>query len=441
MSKKAFLSVLLTLLIVFGGLHLAENLQGKEWSTCAGASGDDWTMFHHDPAHTGTTTGSAPMKPVSLWNYTEGLYTSSTLSSSAVVVNGVVYAGSFRNPNEASGNIYAFDAYTGTKIWTYATDTYVQSASAVSENTLFIGVGSDVYALNALTGAKVWSSQTGGVVAPTIVNGIVYVGSLDGNLYALDSSTGLKIWNYTTGSGINSSPAFADGVVYVGSYDNNVYAINASTGTKVWNYTTYGSVTSSPAVSDGVVYVVSRDFRLAIGDENLYALNASTGNQVWKYTFNPSLTRGIATSPAVAYGAVYAGSEDGNVYAINASTGKKIWDFDTGYRVVSSPAVAEGVVYIGSGLGAVYALNASTGVTIWVFDTDNEVNASPAIADGILYVGSKDGAFYAIGEHMSNDYKLFSVLWVTATVILVAVVGIGLLVYFKKRRHQTSFAS
>jgi hypothetical protein len=37
MPKKPFLSALLIALIVFGGLPLAENLQGKELHTCAGA--------------------------------------------------------------------------------------------------------------------------------------------------------------------------------------------------------------------------------------------------------------------------------------------------------------------------------------------------------------------------------------------------------------------
>ena len=54
-----------------------------------------------------------------------------------------------------------------------------------------------------------------------------------------------------------SSPAVVDGVVYVGSDDGNVYALNASSGAKLWNYTTGGDVYSSPAVVGGVVYVGS----------------------------------------------------------------------------------------------------------------------------------------------------------------------------------------
>jgi outer membrane protein assembly factor BamB len=41
----------------------------------------------------------------------------------------------------------------------------------------------DVYALNAKTGSKLWSYATGGFVdgSPVVANGVVYVGSADSN--------------------------------------------------------------------------------------------------------------------------------------------------------------------------------------------------------------------------------------------------------------------
>ena len=104
-------------------------------------------------------------------------------------------------------------------------------------------VGSDdhnVYALNASTGAKLWSYTTGALVSssPAVANGVVYVGSWDRNVYALNASTGAKLWSYTTGELVDSSPAVANGVVYVGSYDHNVYALNANTGALLWSYAT-----------------------------------------------------------------------------------------------------------------------------------------------------------------------------------------------------------
>jgi len=55
-----------------------------------------------------------------------------------------------------------------------------------------------------------WSS-------PTIVDGIVFVGSNDGNLYAVDAATGEEHWRFETGDKIRSSPTVVDGTVYIGS--------------------------------------------------------------------------------------------------------------------------------------------------------------------------------------------------------------------------------
>ena len=46
---------------------------------------------------------------------------------------------------------------------------------------------------------------------------------------ALNASTGALLWRYATGGDVQSSPAVANGVVYVGSSDGNVYALNAGT--------------------------------------------------------------------------------------------------------------------------------------------------------------------------------------------------------------------
>jgi outer membrane protein assembly factor BamB len=63
----------------------------------------------------------------------------------------------------------------------------VLSSPALANGVVYIGSEDDsVYALNAATGAKLWSYKTGNQVfsSPTVVNGVVYVGSGDGNMYA-----------------------------------------------------------------------------------------------------------------------------------------------------------------------------------------------------------------------------------------------------------------
>jgi len=63
----------------------------------------------------------------------------------------------------------------------------VLSSPAVANGVVYVGsFDNNVYALNAKTGAKLWSYTTGSYVwsSPVVVNGTVYVGSYDGNVYA-----------------------------------------------------------------------------------------------------------------------------------------------------------------------------------------------------------------------------------------------------------------
>ncbi|MGA8493080.1 MAG: PQQ-binding-like beta-propeller repeat protein [Terriglobales bacterium] len=280
--------------------------------------------------------------------------------------------------------------------WTFTTAGYVNASPAVADGVVYIGSNDgNLYALNASTGAKLWNFTTKLEInsSPAVANGTVYVASNDGNLYALNASNGAKLWSFAGDP--TSDPTVASGVVYMGG-GNNVYALNAKTGAELWSFTTGYQVSSTPAVSNEVVYIGSQD-------TNLYALNATTGAKIWSFTTPAS----IQSPPTVADGVVYIGSTNGRLYALNANTGAELWSFATGDRVFCSPALANGVVYVvASDSGYVYALNARTGAELWDFYAGGFVYSSPAVANGVLYVGSESNNVYAVNA--STGAELWS---------------------------------
>jgi outer membrane protein assembly factor BamB len=297
MTLKMLLLCLVAILMLS-----AVNTPAKTHAT---SETDWWPMFHHDPAHTGYSTSTAPNTNNTLWSYK----TVSAVYSSPAVVDGKVYIGS------SDGYIYCLDADTGSKIWSYKTGDYVPSS-------------------------------------PAVASGKVYVGSEDGYIYCLDADTGSEIWSYKTEGWVWSSPAIADGKVYVGSHsDGYIYCLNADTGFKIWSYKPKACVFSSPAVVDGKVYVGS-------DDSNIYCLDADTGSMIWSYKTGDYVGW---SSPAVVDGKVYIGSYDFNIYCLDADTGFKIWSYMTEQGVQSSPAVVDGKVYVGSTDGYVYAFETTTG--------------------------------------------------------------------------------
>ena len=132
---------------------------------------------------------------------------------------------------------------------------------------------------NASNLVLAWSASVGyAYSSPSVVNGVVYIGSENHHFYAFNATTGVLLWSYTSGDIIDPSAAVVKGVVYIGSADNNMYALNASTGTLIWSSTLGGRIVgSSPTVVNNIVYV-------GASDDKLYALYAPTGALLWTYT-------------------------------------------------------------------------------------------------------------------------------------------------------------
>jgi outer membrane protein assembly factor BamB len=244
--------------------------------------------------------------------------------------------------------------------------------------------------------------------APTVANGVVYVGVLSAvntfppylpnpppynpndnwsDFYAFNASNGAVIWDYKdpSASYFVSSSVVADGIVFFcrGPNENGIIkALNASTGVLLWNFTVNGGI-SSPTEANGVVFIV--------GDRNIYALNATNGDKIW------DASNYGGTSPIIVNGVLYMGSSvDSNLNALNASNGERIWNYTAENRP-ATPAVASGVVYFSAGQN-IYALNAATGIKLWNYSTKvvlsnygygmNYEFSSPTFANGILYVFS-----------------------------------------------------
>lgn len=270
--------------------------------------------------------------------------------------------------------------------WEFQTTSAIFSSPAIVDGVIYVGsLDGSMYALGSNSGPAHWQFTTGAGIlsSPAVADGIVYFGSEDTNLYAVDAATGREVWRFATSAEVSSSPAVVDGVVYVGGMDTYVYAVDAKTGDEIWKVR-IGPAFSSPAVVDGVVYIGAA--------QSVFALNAATGEEVWTVpTGGP-----IESSPAVVGDTVYIANDVGFVLAVNRETGEERWRFQAGDAVISSVAVAEGKVFFGSNDQNVYAVDAETGQQVWIYATGDQVLSSPAVADGVVFVGSFDGFIYGL---------------------------------------------
>jgi polyvinyl alcohol dehydrogenase (cytochrome) len=322
--------------------------------------------------------------------------------------------------------------------------------------------------INATTVSRLnvrWFFSTGSGTAavsasPSVVEGVVYVGSWNGTMYALDAFSGHPLWTFNINDpnpgdrngfpGIQSSTAVADGVVYFGGADANVYALDALTGALRWkrplgnpDTSVEGThVWSSPAVFHGKVYVGKASHLDAPCVRGaVIALDAATGAEVWR--FDPLPERICATDTrqpcttdtdcsggsCVPFLVCRSGSGEQTQSQLCASdadcTAPATCQRPLGGGVTSSPAIdtGKGALYVsvgdcvGSGntgfAESLVALDAETGTLRWAFTPISSGNlqdldfvASPNVftvpngtrSTPVVGAGNKNGVYYAVDQ-------------------------------------------
>lgn len=253
-----------------------------------------------------------------LWRYGA----SGGISSSPVInpQDGSLYFGT------EDAKLYALET-TGSLKWSSSLDEEIWASPAISNNVLYIAtLGGIVYALDASSGAKKWSydTQQDSITGSPVIDEnskTLFVGTESGIMYALNTNDGTVKWTYTTGAEIMSTPAIDtetdSNALYLGAGDGNLYALDISTGKLKWKYKTEGAIFSSPAIDkNGIIYFGSSDSRI-------YSINKK-GTKQWSYT-----TKGeVYSSPSIdSSERLFIGSFDGYIYAIGKKNTALTADF------------------------------------------------------------------------------------------------------------------
>lgn len=260
----------------------------------------------------------------------------------------VVYKGTMYLP-DVRGNVFAFDAQTGERLWYYKPKFPKGFAAALQANR---GVA--------------------------LGDGKVFVAQNDGSIVALDASTGRVRWktqvdDWKLGYFFTSAPAYADGRLFVGESggdfgaDSKVLALNAKTGRVLWRfhviprkpqfgwqtwpakraYLGGGAVWATPVVDSklGLVYfgvgnpVPYNGADRGPGDElfteSILALHMGNGAYAWHFqeVHHDNWDYDAAANPLVAFDlkikgrlrhAIAGVGKTGWVYILDRRTGKPI---------------------------------------------------------------------------------------------------------------------
>ncbi len=382
-----------SLIVIIGSVLLIVSLLGHA-PTYATGSAADWTTYLHDPGHSGFNSTETILNPSSasqlkaLWTINEG----STISTQAVVANGLIYWGSWDGFEHAT-NLDGSQAWVtklgtapsncGATLGVLSTATVASvSINGTPTSVVFVGSGNDtLYALNASTGAILWQTSLGtpGTQvlwnSPVLYNGSIYIGIasndcplVQGQVFQLNATsgaiqntfnvvpngcTGAGVWGSVTIDANNGTLYFATGNGGSCSQpETNAVAIvqlNAS------NLAFMNSWQIPPAqqVSDSDFGSTPTLFTATIGGSIHRLLGVANKNGNYYAFDEASISAGPVWTVAVAQGGSAPEFGDGSI-------SPSAWD-GTNLYVGGGKTTING----GSCSGGLRALNPATGAIVW----------------------------------------------------------------------------
>lgn len=239
-------------------------------------------------------------------------------------------------------------------------------------------------------------TNRGQEATPLVVDGVMYTSGYTAHVYALDAATGRELWHFRPDidprpmrdaccDSVNRGVAVLQGRVYVGSIDGRLHALDAASGRELWSVDTIENhklpytVTSAPLIAGRLIVLGNAGGDMGNGGVRGYvsAYDAATGAFKWRcYTVPPAggrkpeteaLRRAAATWPANRATAYPGGATawDGMTYDPEL----KLVYFGTGN------AAPYDLSRLGTGGGdllyaaSILAVDAASGRLVWHYQT------------------------------------------------------------------------
>ncbi len=189
-----------------------------------------------------------------------------------------------------------------------------------------------------------------------------------GDLFALDPATAKQIWRTPLGAPARSNATIVDGVLYLITIDARLLALSAKNGSLIWSY--QGRSASTAALAEAAPAVEGDFVTAAFSSGQLVALDKQTGTEIWTDSLSTSrsllVASDIAAVPSptiISDGKVFALGLDNLMLSVDIKSGRRAWDRDIGG--FQMPCMAGGVIFVYAD-GHLLALSRDEGAALWV---------------------------------------------------------------------------
>ena len=252
---------------------------------------------------------------------------------------------------------------------------------------------------------KRWSSKIGDgqgdgfyKITPTLIDGVIYVASSDGEVAAINAANGARLWRVELERPLSGGVGYHNRSLYLGGADGSVLQLSAEDGAVEWEATVSGEVLAAPVVSDDWVIVQTYDGKLL-------GFRSGAEEPSWTFTSDvPVLTLRGTSAPILVGGNAIAGFGDGKVVAVDVDSGNISWEARIGVPQGSSEIdrivdvdgamTQQGIeLFVASYQGRLAALDSRTGRKLWQQNVSSVTGTN--VGFGNVYVADVDGTLSA----------------------------------------------
>ena len=203
----------------------------------------------------------------------------------------------------------------------------------------------------------------------TLIDGVLYVPFINGEIFAIDNQTGAVFWKSRIGNSTDQIvlkdqlPVVNDGKLFITSQNGNIYALNIKDGSLIWKYKLDSPNNDIPVLFfDNKVFTQSGNF--------LYSFEANTGKLIYQKDFGET----IHGKPVTDGENVFVANEKNVVFALSPNTPDILWQFkldENQHNIKERILCKDKKIYFaaqGPEASSIYALESKTGTQLWKTD-------------------------------------------------------------------------
>ena len=295
------------------------------------------------------------------------------------------------------------------ELWTFeAEDSGFEATAAIVDGIVYIGdVDGTFYALRIADGSVAWKQKfsddlrvtgdkavwnaegldTGFLNGAAVADGRIYCTDYNGILRCLDAADGRLLWSLNTDSELYAAPNVHEKCVLLVTESGELLCLDAERGDVEWTFAIDQPLRCWPTVVAGRVLVAGCDARL-------HAVDLETGEAEESI----EISGPPDSMPAVSNGRVYLCTAGGVFHAISIVPLEIAWQFrhpGQGEDLHGAAVTAESIIF-GTHNKQVVALDPQTGDEQWSFPVRSRVRSSPVVAGSLALFGTIRGRMYAV---------------------------------------------